>query len=423
MDLAPQLLESRGDPAALEHLYRGDPASFSEAFPAVLAQYPDSGILLAWQARLNYVESASAVEPAAAGKPLSFAWVFGLALSAAILAKLPSVFSSDVQNFVYPRDTAFFILGPLAVYFALARRPGRCVVRLVAGVFAIAALFINALPGDPGTPSQNGLTLACLHLPLLLGWFTCVVYLSPSWRDLSARAELIRLLGEAIVYTSLVLLTGMVMTAVTLGLFAAVHSDIDELYMRWVVLMGAAAAPVVGMHLACQRLHGKTLIAPLLTRIISPLVLITLVVYLASLLPNIRALYSDRDFLIVFNIMSVCVLAIAAFGLCAWPSRSWLDYVLLALLALALIIDVIALSAILSRLSWYGLSVNRLAVLGANALLTVHLAGLLYQLARGLFRTNDLAPARRWLLRYLPVYSAWTALVVFLFPLLGWWLG
>jgi len=424
MALESQLQASLSDPAALERLYRSDPAGFTRTFPALFALHPDSGILQAWQARLNFADPASAAESAPAEKSLPIAKVVLLALTAAFLAKLPGLFSSAVQDFVYPRDTAFFVLGPLSVYFALVRRPSRRIMFFVLAAFALAALYINLLPEGPGhARNQNGLSLACLHLPFLLGWLTCLVYLGASWREIDARAGLIRLIGEAIIYTSLVLLSGIVLTLVTGGLFAAANLPFMETYLQWVVITGSAASPIVGTHLAYQRLQGKTLIAPLLARIFSPLVLITLVVYLVSLLPNFHHLYVNRDFLIIFNVMSVCVLAIAAFGLCTWTSRSWLDYVLLALLALALLIDLTALSAILSRLSWYGLSTNRLAVLGANALMTMHLAGLLYYLARGLFRTHDLAPARRWLLRYLPAYPVWTALVVFLFPVLGWWLA
>jgi hypothetical protein len=96
------------------------------------------------------------------------------------------------------------------------------------------------------------------------------------------------------------------------------------------------------------------------------------------------------------------------------------DYIALSLVAVALAVDVIALSAIVFRLSSYGLTPNRLAVLGANLLILGNLAGILYYYFGFLRGKFDMGEVEQWVTRYLPVYTAWTAFVVFLIPLLFW---
>ena len=55
-------------------------------------------------------------------------------------------------------------------------------------------------------------------------------------------------------------------------------------------------------------------------------------------------------------------------------------YSLLVLLILSLVIDVLALSAIIYRLSEYGFTPNRTAVLGSNLLILVHLLLIVYEI-------------------------------------------
>jgi len=419
MDIESQILARLGDATFLENLFRGDPVAFREAIPAVCARHPDSGILQAWQARLDFPVTP-ATPAATANPPASARTAFYLALATAVLVKLPSLLPSASQENFYLRYTAFLVLAPLAAYFCLVRRTrGRALRVLLAG-FLLAAIFVAWMPVNVNQKWDRwGINAALLHLPLFLGWLTCLAYLGSAWREDSARAGLIRLIGEIVIYTALVLLAGILMTGITIGLFAAAGLFIGDFYSQWIVVMGAAAAPVVGAHLACQRTHAKIFVAPMLARLFNPLALLTLLVYLATVLPHVTKLYHDRDFLMVFNVMSVAVLAIAALSLTSWTARGWLDYVLTLLVTLALVVDLMALSAIVSRLSWYGFSPNRVAVFGANVLMSVHLAGLLYCLICGLRPGRSFAPAQHWLVRYLPAYPVWTAFVVFILPILG----
>jgi hypothetical protein len=97
-----------------------------------------------------------------------------------------------------------------------------------------------------------------------------------------------------------------------------------------------------------------------------------------------------------------------------------IDYITVALVGVALVVDSVALAAISFRLVSYGITPNRMAVLGANVLIFVNLAGVLFQYVRFLQGRSPIIKLRTWITNYLPVYSAWTALVTFGFPLAFW---
>jgi len=80
------------------------------------------------------------------------------------------------------------------------------------------------------------------------------------------------------------------------------------------------------------------------------------------------------------------------------------------------VINVIALSAILFRIASFGFTPNRVAVLGVNVIALVHLAWILVtyiSLVRRKIRPDAMD---RVVGNYLPVYSAWAAVVAFLLP-------
>ena len=77
----------------------------------------------------------------------------------------------------------------------------------------------------------------------------------------------------------------------------------------------------------------------------------------------------------------------------------------IGLVSVTLAIDVIALAAILFRLTSYGFTPNRVAVLGANLLAFGHLAGILWHYVGFIRSKSDLDHLDRWIVRYIPAYD------------------
>ena len=82
----------------------------------------------------------------------------------------------------------------------------------------------------------------------------------------------------------------------------------------------------------------------------------------------------------------------------------------------ALVVDGVALAAIAARISDFGVTPNRVAALGENLILLVSLSRTAWLSARFARRQGTFAALERWQVAYLPVYYAWAALVVVVFP-------
>jgi hypothetical protein len=90
----------------------------------------------------------------------------------------------------------------------------------------------------------------------------------------------------------------------------------------------------------------------------------------------------------------------------------------LGLSVLTIIINGIALSAISYRLFEYGITPNRIAVLGGNILIFVNLLIVTIQLLKAIKNNTSLTEVQNSIAKYLPVYAVWVGLVTFLLPLI-----
>lgn len=133
--------------------------------------------------------------------------------------------------------------------------------------------------------------------------------------------------------------------------------------------------------------------------------------------------FTDRDFLIAFNGLLLVVLGLCVFSISERGSKETtgvVDIMNIGLVSVTLIIDVVALAAILFRLTSYGFTPNRVAVLGANLLVFCHLAGILHHYTRFMRRKAGLDCLHIWIVKYLPVYTTWSIVVAAGFPIIFW---
>jgi len=159
-------------------------------------------------------------------------------------------------------------------------------------------------------------------------------------------------------------------------------------------------------------------IVPIIARIFTPLVLISAIVYLVAITFSGISLSKNREFLIIFNLLLLGVMAIIVFSLSDIDKSGVrkMNAILLFLLVLVtLIIDLFALSAIISRLS-EGFTPNRTVVLVSNILILVNLLLILPDLFLAGFNGKSLYRAERLICGYLPVYLLYTCVVIFVFP-------
>jgi hypothetical protein len=127
----------------------------------------------------------------------------------------------------------------------------------------------------------------------------------------------------------------------------------------------------------------------------------------------------DRNLLILMDAILVLVLCLLLYSISArdpLTAPGPFDALQLVLVVAALALDAVMLTAMLTRIAEFGYSPNKVAALGLNILLLVHLLRAAW-LAVGFLRgRRPFAAVERWQTGYLPVYGAWAVLVVLAFP-------
>jgi len=344
---------------------------------------------------------------------------FGLAVAAAVLVKLPALFGMDLDgnDFFYARNASLFALPLLSGYFVWKRGADSTVVRWLAGAFVAAVAFANLYPFESDAQTQ---ALTALHLPIAL-WVGAVgvAYAGRRWKDASGRMDFIRFSGELFIYYVLIALGGGVLMGLTAMVFQAIGIDIEPVFESWILPCGAVGAVLIASWLVESKQSVIENMAPVLTRLFTPLFAAVLLVWLATTLWTGRAIDVEREVLIAFDLLLVVVLALVLYSVSARDpeARAGLfDALQVVLVVSALAADAVALWAIAARITEFGLTPNRVAALGMNVILLVNLAWTAVQYARFLRGRIRFALVEKWQTDYVPVYALWAAIVVVAFP-------
>lgn len=406
-----QLLTSFENPAQLEKLYRSDKAGFKQAFGQVYPQLQNKPLALFWHERLHY-----------AGEEIfwrfnrEFLLVVVVALGAGILVKLPAILPIS-EEFYYPRNLSFFVFPPLTAYFSWKNNLPAKRSAILVGIAALCLVYINALPHH----QSDTLLLACIHLPLVL-WVLFGVSYAGSELHLADRGlGFLRFNGDLAVMSALLVIAGGMLTGITIGLFSIIGFRIEDFYFNFIVAFGLPAVPIVAAYLTQNNPQLVNKVSPVIARLFSPLVLVMLALYLVAILYAGKDPYNDREFLLLFNILLIGVMALIFFSVAESANRSRAVaglWVLLLLSAVTVAVNGIALSAISFRMSAWGITPNRVAVMGGNVLMLVHLLLVTVMLFKAATHKAAIAAVGRSIVLYLPVYFVWALVVVFLFPLL-----
>ena len=405
-----KIIECIDNPSELERLYRSHPKTFEQWFDDAALKYQGSETIKVWGARLSYQP------PSEKGSKRNLILVVFLSMLSGMLVKLPE-FINIPEDWFYLRFTPIIMIGALAIYFA-KKLDSNKIKWVLLGSFA-AAIVIGCL--YPYYSRSASLTMSQIHLPLVLLSFLAIAFMGNEWRQAEAKLKYIRYIGEVVIYTTLILLGGIVLTLLTLGLFRLIDINIDRWYFNYVVVFGLVASPIVATYLYDSVLGRKSKLATLISNVFSPLFLVTVFAYLIVVLYLGKSPYTDRDFLIMFNGLLVIVWAITVFSIAGKneSNRSKLpDVVNVALISVTLVINAIALSAIVFRLSEYGITVNRIVVAGENLLIFIHLLLILKAYIKYIRANGALESLNKSVADYLPVYSAWSLFVAVILPLL-----
>ncbi|MEX5236079.1 permease prefix domain 1-containing protein [Kocuria sp. CPCC 205236] len=341
--------------------------------------------------------------------------VLALAVGAGVAVKAGTAWFGEEA--VLARNLGLLVLPFLAGYFAWKRR---LTARVLAGLlvpFAVLAVVLNVYPFVPGGSTE---LLAVLHAPVVLWLLAGVAYMGGRWRSDGRRMDFVRFTGELVIYYTLLALGGAVLVGLTFGALQVVGIDLEPVLEDWILPFAVPGALVVAAWLVEAKQNVVENIAPVLTRVFTPLTIIMLLALLAVLTAAGGLVDVDRGLLILMDAILVLVLALLLYSISArdpLEPPGLFDGLQLVLVVAALAVDAVMLTAMLTRIAEFGSSPNKIAALGLNLLLLVHLVRAGWLSAGCLRGRRPFAELERWQTRYLPVYGVWAAIVVVVFPL------
>ena len=433
------------DAEQLEQVYQGavragEEGAFKTAVDDSYAAAPGNLLYAAWFYRLRTAAAR------AKGFAPAWAWVIPLALLNGVVfwwlsdsRYMIEIGGGRQGSVIGSFPTIVVLAGPICavfvlLYLAIVGRKRRTLAALIGiALVAAGAYVLLTYPQAGARPLQEQyVILMIMHLPLL-AWAGVGAFLTAAHRDPANRFTFLIKSLEVFILGGLFVIAGGLFTAITVGLFAALNIDFPELVQRVFIAGGGGLIPVVSAAVIYNPTvppaeqafdEGLSKLVALLMRILLPLALLVLAVYLVFIPFNFRAPFDNRDVLIIYNGMLFAVIALLVgatpVSLSDISPRvgRWLRLGIIAMAALALIVSLYALSAILYRTAIDRLTPNRLAFIGWNV---VNIGLLLVILA-----LQVRAGAERWLQKLYRAYSAgtvayvvWTLVVVLALPWLS----
>jgi hypothetical protein len=397
-------------PKQLEKLYRDNQPAFINAFNAVYEDIKELPAAQAWNERLNFTQ-----ENATWTNKNEIIFIVLAAFVGGLIAKLPGFLGLEYDVYL-SKNIGLIVFPILSMYFIWKQKLSLASFVLPMILFIGSAIFINNLPYNE---QSSTFILSLIHLPIFLWSILGYAFIGGDIQNSQKKIAFLKFNGNFIVMTGLIFISGVLFTGITIALFELLKIDIKQFYFEQIAVWALAAIPMLSTYLVQNNPQLVNKISPTIARIFTPLVFITLLAFLAALMYTGKNIYNDRNFLLLFNALLIVVMAIILFSLTEVSKNAGSKINLIILFGLSLltiIANVIALSAIAFRLSEFGVSPNRLAVLGANLLMFVHLLFVSYSLIKNLKGKATIQDVEKEIALFIPAYAVWAAFVTFAMP-------
>ncbi|MEY4919797.1 MAG: hypothetical protein RLZZ431_979, partial [Bacteroidota bacterium] len=302
----------------------------------------------------------------------------------------------DNEKFLF-RNISFIVFPLLSAYFIWKQKLVFKQYLFPLLAFIIAAVYINLLPTNK---ESSSIMLAFIHLPIFLWTIFGYSFSGVNIKSSQSRIGFLRYNGDLLVMSGILILSTVLFSAITVNLFDLIGINIEIFYFQNIMIWGIAAIPIVATYLIQTNAQLINKVSPIIAKIFP---------------------YQDRNVLLLFNVLLMGVMALILFSIAEAGKATKNKFsliVLFGLSALTLIVNAIALSAIVYRINEFGFSANRIAVLGGNLLIFINLVLVSYKLFLTSFKNGTIEEIEESIAGYLPIYAIWTGLISFLVPLL-----
>lgn len=436
MTYAIKIKAASADPASLESLYqaavqRGEQSDFNAAVLACYQETPDNLLLAAWYYRLQSAPAERRVAPARTGL-----WLLAVPLGL-IAGVLIGLLTTVEPQFLDRIPYAVLLWAPIAasiaiIFLALAARNYYRRAILAVGLMVIAAIYVLLItPNLPTWYGQYYSDQMAIHLPLL-AWIAIGVTLLGLRSLIKDRFSFLIKSIEVAITAGLYLIAGVAFGAITIGMLSALSIELPE---KWMLFLAGGGIGLISI-LAIASIYdprqspgeqdfsqGLSKFIANMMRLLLPLTLIVLVIYIVLIPFNFLEPFNNRDVLIVYNVMLFAVmgLLLGATPILSDDLSPKLKAVLrtgiLAVAGLAILVSLYAFAAIIYRTAIDKITLNRLVIIGWNVINTTILGYLFYRVLRG--SADDwVERAQAVFGRSMLAYVVWDLCVIFIVPLI-----
>ena len=437
MNLIPEIQAAKNDPQQLEKLYQaaqqeGRSEDFQSALLTCYHESPDNLLYAAWFYRFQQTSEIAVIPRREVN------WVLAVPLS--ILTGLIFWVLSDFETLVYLDHLPVLALwwSPIATMSALifmtvtAKSNQVRAVALGLGLFAVTAYAMLVAPGLGDSWKINQyLDLAAIHIPLLC-WIALgisVLGLKSSRED---RFAFMMKSIEVMITAGLYLIAGVVLGGITIGMFAALSISLPDIWLRLIAAGGFGLLPVMAVASVYDPTvspseqdfdQGLSRFIATMMRLLLPLTLGVLVIYIFVIPFNFMEPFKNRELLIVYNLMLFAIMglllgATPISGVELSPKlQKWLRIGIITVAILAQVVSLYAFSATVYRTIEGGLTINRLTIIGWNSINIGILFWLIYKQFNG-GRKQWIASLKSVFSQATNAYLVWGLFLVLIIPLL-----
>jgi len=428
-----EIQAAANDPERLEDLYQlsrqaSEEAEFRSDMQEIFGKTPENILISAWHSRFAHLP-----EP----KPKRTSH-WGLAVVLGVITGLILWAISDFQ-WLFLNKIPYFMLfwAPIAtiptlIYLAVISKRNYLYTAISCiGLIVACAYVLLISPGLSDLVSQDYLILMLFQLPLLCWIAIGVAVMGFRSSDDNRFAFLIKSI-EVMITAGVYLIFGMAFGGITLGLFAALNISPPDIIIRLIAAGGFGLIPIMAVATiydpqvspeAQDFNQGLSKFVFTMVRLLLPLTLLVLVIYICVIPFNFMAPFENRNLLIVYNVMQFAIIGLL---IGATPIKvddlsiklqTWLRRGIIAVSIMALVISLYALSAVIYRTVMEGITLNRTTIIGWNIINIVILFAL--------FLTQLRKDSSDWHKRFQKVFSkatiaylVWSIFLIVALPLI-----
>lgn len=420
-----EIINNIDNPDILEKLYRSDKSGFKSGFIEIYPEIKEHPSVVFWIARLKD-DDALAGAGEAQSLPLGnfgekrsrLIFTIAAIFICGSIFKIPQLFGLNIQSFIVS-NFASVLFPALAVYYLFKNNAGIKKYIIILTCAAFTALFMNLVPwSDHGDTKY----LSFAHFSFITWVLLGAAYTNFDIWSPAARIQYLKRNGDMIILTGVLMCAGMVLIMLTVSMFSVIKVKIDYILENYVVVYGLVTAPFAANYMIESSPRIINRVAPFISKLFTPLMLVAMTGFLIALIFFAQDPFNNRGELIVFNILLAAIIAVIIFSFSTGSSGSKSIYnrILLALSIEGLIVNAIALSAIIYRLALFGVSPNRIAVLGANILLAANLVIITLKLFKFNLNKASEETVEAGITAMLPYYAVWAGLIAIVLPFIFW---